>query len=122
MLLNGGLIISKGLLNMDYIDSNVADRFISEANNYVLHKLNHKLEDQYLCPYCHTTEQGTIKPVVRLDINGYDPNLEPEYHEASIDEVQHIMYLQGYVKGRGVYTGASYINYCPMCGRKLNKD
>ena len=31
------------------------------------------------------------------------------------------MYLQGYVKGRGVYTGASYINYCPMCGRKLNK-
>ena len=108
---------------MDYIDSNIADnRLISEANNHVLHKLNHKLENQYVCPYCHTNQQGTTKPVVRLDIKGYGLSIEPEYHEASIDEVQHIMYLQGYVKGRGVYTGASYINYCPMCGRKLNKD
>jgi hypothetical protein len=109
---------------MDYIDSNVADRFISEANMHVLHVLNHKLENQYFCPYCHTTEQGTIKPVVRLDIKGYDPNLEPDYHEAIIDE-EHgpsVMYIQGYVRGRGEYTGASYINYCPMCGRKLNKD
>lgn len=104
---------------MDYIDTNVADRFISEAEKAVMLKLKHKLESQDFCPYCHTSQQGTIKPVVRLDIKGYDPNLEPEYHEASIDEVQHIMYLQGYVKGHGVYTGASYINYCPMCGRKL---
>lgn len=33
---------------MDYIDSSVADRFISEANNHVLHKLNHKLENHNL--------------------------------------------------------------------------
>lgn len=81
-------------------------------------------DKQNNCPYCHTSQQGTIKPIVRLDIKGYDPNLEPEYHEAIIDE-EHgpsVMYLQGYVRGRGEYTGANYINYCPMCGRKLNKD
>lgn len=79
-------------------------------------------EKQKNCPYCHTNQQGIIKPVVRLDIKGYEPNLEPEYHEAIIDENYGVMYVQGYVKGRGEYGEASYINYCPMCGRKLNKD
>lgn len=106
---------------MDYTDTNIAD-FLSEKEMAVMLKLKHKLESQKFCPYCHTTEQGDIKPVVRVDIKGYEPSIELEQHEASIDEVQHIMYLQGYVKGRGIYTGASYINYCPMCGRKLNKD
>lgn len=105
---------------MDYIDTDGG--FLTESEKAVMLKLKHKLEDQYLCPYCHTTSQETIKPVVRTDIKEPEPNLEPDYHEALIDEGQHIMYLQGYVRGRGEYTGANYINYCPMCGRKLNKD
>lgn len=104
---------------MDYINSNVADRFISEANSHVLHKLNHKLEDQYVCPYCHTNRQGTTKPVVRLDITEPEPDLIADYHEVLIDENYGVMYVQGYVKGRGEYGGAGYINYCPICGRKL---
>lgn len=107
---------------MDYIDTD--DSFLTEAEKSVMLKLKRKLESHEFCPYCHTSQQGTIKPIVRLDIKGYEPNLEPEYHEAIIDE-EHgpsVMYLQGYVRGRGEYTGANYINYCPMCGRKLNKD
>lgn len=106
---------------MDYTDSNVADRFISEANNHVLHKLNHKLENQYVCPYCRTTEQGITKPVVRLDIKGYEPNLEPDYHEALIDEDQHIMYLQGYVRGRGEYYRSKLYQLLPYVWKKVKK-
>lgn len=65
-------------------------------------------EKQKICEYCHEDSDGHVTPLeknchafIRFGMNGWCLNLQVNKWHREVDEVE--------------------INYCPMCGRKLNR-
>lgn len=73
------------------------------------------------CLYCHHGEQGFIKSLIRYTGEIGDMG-EMDYHEAALDIEHNQLYIQGEVPRLGEYCFETDVNYCPKCGRKLDKN